>query len=242
MPRQRLSRMSTFTGTPLMAAVAISWLFIWNDPSPAMHTTWASGRPMAAPMAAGKPKPMVPRPPLERKVRGRVAVDELGSPHLMLAHLGHHHGALGVELGRQLLQHLLGHDLARLLGLAQARMVEREALPPAAHQSQPLLGVRLGARLLQRGVEPGEHALEIAYDGHLHLADLADLGRIDVYVDDPGVRGELGELAGHAVGEAGAGGDDEVAFGQAPGSSTSRRACPPAPGTGGVPPGSRPCP
>ena len=70
MPRQRLSRIMTFTGTSLMAAVAISWEFIWNDPSPAMQTTVASGFATAAPMAAGKPKPMVPSPPEERKVRG----------------------------------------------------------------------------------------------------------------------------------------------------------------------------
>ena len=70
MPRQRLSRMSTFTGTRWMPAVAISWLFIWNDPSPATHTTCFSGQPMAAPMAAGKPKPIVPRPPDDRKLRG----------------------------------------------------------------------------------------------------------------------------------------------------------------------------
>ena len=52
-----------------MAAVAISWLFIWNEPSPAMHTTCAPGRPNAAPMAAGNPNPMVPRPPEEMKER-----------------------------------------------------------------------------------------------------------------------------------------------------------------------------
>ena len=53
-----------------MLTVAISWLFIWNDPSPATHTTCFSGQPMAAPMAAGKPKPIVPRPPDDRKLRG----------------------------------------------------------------------------------------------------------------------------------------------------------------------------
>ena len=52
-----------------MAAVAISCVFIWKDPSPAMQTTWSSGQPILAPMAAGKPKPMVPRPPLEMNVR-----------------------------------------------------------------------------------------------------------------------------------------------------------------------------
>ncbi len=43
--------------------------------------------------------------------------------------------------------------------------------------------------------------------------DLADLGRVDVDVDDFGVRGELGDLAGHAVGEARAHGDEQVALG-----------------------------
>ena len=62
--------MSTFTGVPCTAAVAISWLFIWNDPSPATHTTRFSGQPMAAPIAAGKPNPMVPKPPDDKNVRG----------------------------------------------------------------------------------------------------------------------------------------------------------------------------
>ena len=88
---------STFTGTRLMAAVAISWLFIWNDPSPATHTTVLSGHPMAAPMAAGKPKPMVPRPPDEMKRARHFAVDVLGGPHLVLPHLGHDDAVLGVE-------------------------------------------------------------------------------------------------------------------------------------------------
>ena len=61
--------MRTLTGTLLILAVAISWLFIWNEPSPAMQTTCSSGQPILAPMAAGKPKPIVPRPPEEMKVR-----------------------------------------------------------------------------------------------------------------------------------------------------------------------------
>ena len=56
-------------------------------------------------------------------------------------------------------------------------------------------------------------ALKVADNGDLHLADLADLGRVDVDMDDFGVRGELGELAGHAVGEARAACDDQVGLG-----------------------------
>jgi len=49
-----------------------SWMFIWIDPSPAMSKTRLSGLAICAPMAAGKPKPMVPSPPEEMKVRGSV--------------------------------------------------------------------------------------------------------------------------------------------------------------------------
>ena len=38
-------------------------MFIWTEPSPAMHTTVSSGQPTLAPIAAGSPKPIVPSPP-----------------------------------------------------------------------------------------------------------------------------------------------------------------------------------
>ena len=71
----------------------------------------------------------------------------------------------------------------------------------------------LAPALATRLVDAGEHAAKVADDGDLHLADLADLGRVDVDVDDVGMRGELGELARHAVGEARTAGDDEVGLG-----------------------------
>ena len=55
--------MNTFTGILSSAQVASSWMFIWIEPSPAMQTTVWSGQPTAAPSAAGRPKPIVPRPP-----------------------------------------------------------------------------------------------------------------------------------------------------------------------------------
>ena len=38
-------------------------MFIWTEPSPAMQMTGRSGQPTFAPIAAGSPKPIVPRPP-----------------------------------------------------------------------------------------------------------------------------------------------------------------------------------
>ena len=42
-------------------------------------------RPMEAPIAAGRPKPMVPRPPDVMKERGRFDRVMLGDKHLVLA-------------------------------------------------------------------------------------------------------------------------------------------------------------
>ena len=46
-------------------------MFIRKLPSPSMSTTRASGWAALAPMAAGRPKPIVPSPELESQVRGR---------------------------------------------------------------------------------------------------------------------------------------------------------------------------
>ena len=46
--------------------------------------------------------------------------------------------------------------------------------------------------------------------GDVGAADLAELGGVDVDVDDLGVGGEAGDLAGDAVVEAAAEGDEQV--------------------------------
>ena len=43
--------------------VASSCEFIWIDPSPVIRHVGTSGCATAAPIAAGRPKPIVPRPP-----------------------------------------------------------------------------------------------------------------------------------------------------------------------------------
>ena len=51
------------TGMSNCLAVASSWMFIWNEPSPVSSTDGTSGMATAAPIAAGSPKPIVPSPP-----------------------------------------------------------------------------------------------------------------------------------------------------------------------------------
>ena len=85
-------------------------MFIWIEPSPAMQTTTWSGQPTFAPIAAGRPKPIVPRPPELIQRRGLVEVEVLRRPHLVLADVG---GEDRVAAGRlvERLDHVLRLDL-----------------------------------------------------------------------------------------------------------------------------------
>ena len=56
----------------------------------------------------------------------------------------------------------------------------------------------------------------VADDRHVGAADLAQLGRVDVDVDDLGVGGEAVDLAGDPVVEAGAEGDEQVGCAASP--------------------------
>ena len=55
-----------------------------------------------------------------------------------------------------------------------------------------------------------DHVLGVADDRHVGAAHLAELGRVDVDVDDLGVRREAVGIAGDAVVEARAEGDEQV--------------------------------
>ena len=59
-----------------------------KQPSPVIWITVLSGLPSLAPMAAPRPKPMVPKPPEVMQLAGVVKVEMLDGPHLMLAHVG----------------------------------------------------------------------------------------------------------------------------------------------------------
>ena len=70
MPSQPLLITTVTIGSRSSDAVASSWHVIWKQPSPSMQTTVASGRAAFAPIAAGTPYPIVPRPPDVMNDRG----------------------------------------------------------------------------------------------------------------------------------------------------------------------------
>src|SRR6266536_746762 len=62
MPSFLLSKSAILTGMRSWTSVISSWNVIWKPPSPVIAQVSRSGRPRAAPMAAGTEKPIVPRP------------------------------------------------------------------------------------------------------------------------------------------------------------------------------------
>src|SRR3954451_19765213 len=68
------------TGTSYWRGVPSSWIFIWNEPSPVSSTDGISGQAIAAPIAAGRPKPIVPRPPELIQRRGSGEGKDCGAP------------------------------------------------------------------------------------------------------------------------------------------------------------------
>ena len=92
-----------------------------------------------------------------------------------------------------------GPTRARGPGAAAAAEPGRRARPSAQPEASE---GRRGARSMTSAA--------VAGDGHVGAADLAQLGRVDVDVDDLGVRGEGVDLAGDPVVEARAQGDQQV--------------------------------
>ena len=88
MPSDALSSIDELDRDPWCAAVASSCTLSSSEPSPVTHTTVASGRATCAPMAAGRPKPIVPSPPEVIQRRGCVEAQAVGRPHLVLADVG----------------------------------------------------------------------------------------------------------------------------------------------------------
>ena len=140
-----------------------------------------------------------------------LAVNMLVRPHLMLAHLGGDHTRMRVKLGRELLEHHLGSNAVGVI--LKVVCVERPALAPGVAGFHPLGVHRLGLKLVQTHVDGAHHVARVTHDGHLRVADLTNLGGIDVDVNDLGMRGKFAQLARHAVGEARAHRNDEVALG-----------------------------
>ena len=131
----------------------------------------------------------------------------------MLAHVGRDDGApfgQAVQLAddRLRLDVFAGAvEAERLLALPRAY-----ALPPqlAARDARTRFGACARADFFTQG---GERLARVRRDGERGRDVLADVGRVNVYVDDARVRREGGELACHSVVEAHADGDEQVALG-----------------------------
>ena len=135
-----------------------------------------------------------------------VALEVLHRPHLVLADAGRPDHVLVARRGEvaQRLDHRL--RLEHALGLA---VPVRELRTPLLELAQP--GRAIGSSVCGGGSHLArqlrERELERADDRDLRLADLPDLGRVDVEVDHLRARRERRDLAGDAVVEARADGD-----------------------------------
>ena len=112
------------------------------------------------------------------------------------------------------------HQLLRLDLRVRSRGVERMLLFPAADLPPP--GLALGSHVRgglsvafrEQLVEPPQHPLDVAHDGHVGGAVLADFGRVDIHVNHLGVGREGGQPAGDAIVETNAQGHDQIAVGE----------------------------
>src|ERR1017187_3332114 len=145
---------------------------------------------------------------------GFVEAAELGGPHLMLADVAGDDGVAGGEAVD------FGHEVLGLdFGVAGGGVVGVLVLPgadlmPPGAAGGAARGIGFGGSFGEELGEFDEDAFDVADDGDVGSADLADFGGVDIDVDDFGVWGEGGEAAGDAVVEADAEGDEEVGIGQ----------------------------
>lgn len=143
----------------------------------------------------------MPNPPRGEEVPWLIAQVVLRGPHLVLADVGgDDRSAAGhrVQLSENLLR----------LQRAILAVLKRKLLFPLAYLVKPL-GVVGWLYLGQDGIED---AFGVADNRHIRRLGFADLCRVDIDVDDLGVGGERLQLSGHAVIEARADSDEQVAM------------------------------
>ena len=128
------------------------------------------------------------------------AIDELCSPHLMLANFGDDDGVGRVKCARKLHEGDFGHDRAG--GSLFGGQVEHgEAHPPLLYILEPFLCIRMCVLRLQLCKQGLQHVRQVAHDGNLRFANFSDFGGVDVDVNDFRIGGERIGLARHAVRE-----------------------------------------
>src|ERR1035441_6407158 len=84
----------------------------------------------------------------------------------------------------------------RVVGVLQ--LPRADLLPPGA-AGGAAIGIGFGGSFLEELDELDQDPFDVADYGHFGSADLADFGRVDIDVDDFGVRGEGGEASGDAM-------------------------------------------
>ena len=143
---------------------------------------------------------------------GLVEIIKLPGPHLVLTHAG------GDD--RLAFRHLMqeSDDMLWLDGILGVLEAERVLLFPAIDLGIPIriarvvFGYALLAGLIQDFVEAAEGVFEIAEDRQANGLVFVDLGIVDVDVNDGSVLTEFLHLAGHAVIETHADGEQKVGF------------------------------
>ena len=156
---------------------------------------------------------MDPRPPELSHRRGSLKRINCARPHLVLAYVGGKRSPRPSTSGR------FSHQVLRLdLGVGRRRVQRMlffpgaDLAPPGAARGGALFVGRHGV-LYDQLVELAEDALHVAHDRHFRRADLADFGRVDVHVNHFGVRREGRQTSRHAIVEAYAEGDQQIAVG-----------------------------
>ena len=177
MPSDALSSTTSLTGSRSCAAVASSCTLSSSEPSPVTHTTVASGRATWAPIAAGRPKPIVPSPPEVIQRRGR------SKRRRLAAHIWCWPTSV-VTIASPLTASSASSAASAALRGGAVGAPAVDPLPPGVEPRRVAL---VGRR------DRGQRALRAADDRHVGGDVLADLGRVDVDVHDLGARGELVE-------------------------------------------------
>ena len=149
-----------------------------------------------------------------------------------------------VAAGGQVAQRLDARAAASARPSARA-VAERELLPPLL-ELRAATASRSAGRRRRAPATLGASSASTSFSGPttgmLGVADLPDLGRVDVEVDHLRARRERRDLAGDAVVEARADGDQQVGLVQRPVRRTSSRACRASRSSAGASRGARPSP
>src|SRR5690606_25554253 len=125
----------------------------------------------------------------------------MGDPHLVQADVGGDDGVVRQKRGE------VAAEVDRMQRVLGGGRVGEGVLGAQGGGAREPVGVRLRGQAVEQAAQDVGGVAGEAEEG---LLDLADLGGVDVDVGDGGARAEFGDLAGGAIVEARADGEDEV--------------------------------